>query len=58
MTCPDCSGTRAVPDDVTGGYAPSPACVIDAGPIFVALDVVDGVNGLAVIEGSEEPQTA
>jgi hypothetical protein len=38
MTCPDCHGTRAVPDDVTGGYAPCPSCVIDAGTTFVAID--------------------
>ena len=40
MTCPDCGGTRAVPDDVSGGYAPCPSCVIDAGSTFVALDEV------------------
>ncbi len=38
MTCPDCGGTRAVPDDFTGSYAPCPSCVIEATSTFVALD--------------------
>lgn len=37
-TCQDCSGSRAVPDDLgeyEDGYAPCPACVIDASETFV-----------------------
>ena len=37
MSCPDCHDTRAVPDDLTGGYAPCPSCVVDAGATFVVL---------------------
>ena len=38
--CPDCGGTRAVPDmgESVDGYAPCPTCVIDAGGTFVAWD--------------------
>ena len=36
--CPECDGTRAIPDDLSPGYLPCPACVIDAGPTFVAFD--------------------
>ena len=39
MSCLDCAGTRAVPDDPSGGYAPCPACVIDAGDSFVVLEL-------------------
>jgi len=35
MTCLACHGTRAVPDEVTGGYAPCPSCVTDAGTTYV-----------------------
>lgn len=39
MTCPECSGTRAVPAGFAPeGYGPCPVCVIDAGHTFVALD--------------------
>ncbi len=38
MTCPDCDGTRAVPDDLSGGYAPCPSCVIDATTTFVVFE--------------------
>ena len=35
MSCLDCHGTLAVPDDITGGYAPCPSCVIEADLTFV-----------------------
>jgi hypothetical protein len=38
MSCPDCGGTRAVPDDVFGGYAPCPSCVVEAITTFVVLE--------------------
>jgi len=38
MTCLDCHGSRAAPDDFTGGYAPCPRCVIDAGTTFVVWE--------------------
>ena len=41
MSCPDCADTRAVPDDLSGGYAPCPACVVDAGPTFVVLEAAE-----------------
>lgn len=39
--CPDCSGSRAVPDDLgehEDGYAPCPSCVIDAESTFVVWE--------------------
>ncbi len=36
MTCLDCAGTRAVPDDRSGGYAPCPSCVIEATTTFAS----------------------
>lgn len=39
-TCPDCSGTRAVPGFLTD-YDPCPSCVIDAGETFVVLEAYD-----------------
>ena len=41
MSCQDCAGTRAVPDDLSGGYAPCPACVVDAGLTFVVMETVE-----------------
>ena len=41
MSCPDCAGTRAVPDDLSGGYAPCPACVVDARLTFVVLEAAE-----------------
>ncbi len=39
MSCPDCGGTRAVPDDFNGGgYALCPSCVIEATSTFVVLE--------------------
>ncbi len=38
MTCQDCAGARSVPDDVTGGPAPCPCCVLDAGVTFVCFE--------------------
>jgi len=38
MSCLDCAGTRAVPDDLTGSYQPCQSCVIQAGTTVVALD--------------------
>ena len=37
MSWPDCAGTRAVPDDLSAGYLPCPAYVVDAGLTFVVL---------------------
>jgi hypothetical protein len=34
MTCPDCAGTRAIPDDFSGGYAPCPSCVTEATGVY------------------------
>jgi len=42
MSCPDCAGTRAIPDDLTGGYQPCPTCVIETSTTFVVLDDPDG----------------
>jgi hypothetical protein len=42
VSCPDCDGTRAVPDDVCGGYAPCPSCVIEASSTFVAIEDSSG----------------
>ena len=41
MTCPDCAGTRAVPDDLTADYAPCPSCVIEASLTFVCSEPED-----------------
>ncbi len=38
MTWPDCHASWAMPDDVTGGYAPCPSCVIDAGTTYVVWE--------------------
>ena len=38
MTCHDCAGARAVPDDVGGGYAPCPSCVVEATETFVCFE--------------------
>ena len=42
MSCPDCAGTRAIPDGLTGGYPPCRSCVIQAGTTFDARDDPDG----------------
>ncbi len=42
MSCPDCSGTRAIPDDLTRGYQPCQSCVIQAGTTFDAWDDPNG----------------
>ncbi len=45
--CWDCSGSRAVPDDLAeDGYGPCPSCVIDTGQTFVVLDDVPGASGI------------
>jgi len=36
VSCPGCAGTRAIPDDLTGGYLACPTCVIETS--FVVLD--------------------
>jgi len=43
VSCNDCSGARAVPDDVHGGYRACPGCVIKATATFVcsATDTED-----------------
>jgi hypothetical protein len=39
MTCDDCFGTRAAPDDeAEEGYGPCPSCVLDAGSTFVVWE--------------------
>jgi len=38
MSCPDCLGVRAVPDDVQGGYRACPGCVIEATATWVCVD--------------------
>ncbi len=41
MSCHDCSGARAVPDDMQGGYRACPGCVIEATATFVCFDTED-----------------
>jgi len=41
MSCYDCSGVRAVPDDVQGGYRPCAGRVIEATATFVCVDNED-----------------
>jgi len=41
MSCHDCFGARAVPDDVQGGYRPCPGCVIEATATWVCSDTED-----------------
>jgi len=38
VSCHDCSGARAVPDDVQGGYHACPGCVIEATATWVCFD--------------------
>ncbi len=35
MSCHDCFGARAVPDEVQGGYRACPGCLIEATATFV-----------------------
>ena len=41
MSCHDCFGARAVPDDVQGGSRACPGCVIEATATFVCFDTED-----------------
>jgi len=41
MSCNDCSGVRAVLDDVHGGYRACPGCVIEATATSVCFDTED-----------------
>jgi len=41
MSCHDCSGARAVPDDVQGGYRACPGCLIKATATIVCVDTED-----------------
>jgi len=41
VSCPDCFGARAVPDDVPGGSRACPGCVIEATATFVCFDTED-----------------
>jgi len=41
VSCHDCSGARAVPDDVQGGYRSCPGCVIEATATFVCSEAED-----------------
>jgi len=43
MSCQDCFGARAVPDEVQGGYRACPGCVIEATATFIysATDTED-----------------
>jgi len=38
VSCNDCFGARAVPDDVQGGYRPCPGCLIEATATWVCVD--------------------
>jgi len=41
VSCQDCFGARAVPDDVQGGYRACPGCVIEATATWVCVDTED-----------------
>ncbi len=41
MSCQDCSGVRAGPDDVPSGYRACPGCVIEATATSVCFDTED-----------------
>jgi len=41
VSCQDCSGMRAVPDDVQGGYRTCPGCLIKATATSVCVDTED-----------------
>jgi len=41
MTGHDCSGVRAGPDDVPGGYRTCPGCLIEATATFICFDTED-----------------
>ena len=41
MSCHDCSGVRAGPDDVQGGYRACPGCVIEATATWVCVETED-----------------
>jgi len=38
VSCQDCSGARAVPDDAQGGYRACPGCVLEATATWVCFD--------------------
>jgi len=41
VSCQDCFGARAVPDDVQGGYRAWPGCLIEATATFVCFETED-----------------
>ncbi len=41
MSCHNCLGVRAVPDDVPGGYRACPGCVIKATATWVCSNTED-----------------
>ncbi len=41
MSCDDCFGVPAVPDDGQGGYRTCPGCLIEATATFVCADTED-----------------
>jgi len=41
MSCHDCFGARAVPDDVQGGYRACPRCLVEATATWVCVDTED-----------------
>jgi len=41
VSCNDCRGVRAVPDDVPGGYRACPGCVIQATATSVCFETED-----------------
>ncbi len=41
MSCHDCSGVRAGPDDVQGGYRTCPGFVIEATATWVCFETED-----------------
>jgi len=42
VSCNDCFGARAMPDDVPGGYRACPGCVIEATATFVCVETEEG----------------
>jgi len=41
MSCHDCSGVRAVPDDVQGGLRACPGCLHEATATYVCFETED-----------------
>ncbi len=47
MSCHDCLGACAVPDDVQGGYRAGPGCLIKATATWVCVDTEDDTASTA-----------